>query len=73
MHVTEQEQREINLPGGPAIIVVVPPELEEQHPEENPKNLPNPIFVLRNLPILSQLASLPIRSDNRNQSALKVS
>ena len=27
MHVTEQEQREINLPGGPAIIVVVAPEV----------------------------------------------
>jgi|LakMenEpi03Aug12_release.lakeMendotaPanAssembly.Ray.scaffolds.fasta_scaffold3831823_2 hypothetical protein len=70
MHVTEQEQREINLPGGPAIIVVVAPEVD---PEENFKNLPNPIFVLRNLPILNQLASLLRRSDSRDQSALKVS
>jgi hypothetical protein len=58
------------LPGGPAIIVVVPPELDA---EENFKNLPNPIFVLRNLPILNQLASLLRRSDSRDQSALKVS
>jgi hypothetical protein len=58
------------LPGGPAIIVVVAPEVD---PEENFKNLPNPIFVLRNLPILNQLASLLRRSDSRDQSALKVS